>query len=79
MTNEERVLYWTTSQPDCTREEALAIIAQEDAEVELDRVGNLLYQIDEERLLRMIQRGLQKLAEAVEAERVRSPEPAASY
>jgi hypothetical protein len=64
---ERRIQKWL-DEPDCSRKLAEGIVAQEDAEDEIDRLQGLLYGAGDIRIIQMIERGTRKLAEAVEAE-----------
>lgn len=67
MDREQRIQKWL-DEPDCDRECAEAIVALEDAEDEIRRLQGLLYSEETLRFIQMIERGVRKLCEAVEAE-----------
>jgi len=67
MTKEQRIQKWS-EEPDCSPDLAEAIVAVEDAEDEISRVQRILYGANDIRIIKMIERGTRKLAEAVEAE-----------
>ena len=68
MERERRIQKWL-DEPDCSRACAEGIVAQEDAEDEIDRLQGLLYAEESTRIIQMIERGVRKLAEAVETEK----------
>ena len=74
MSTEDRISYWMTSQPGCSREVAEQIVAQEDAEAQLERLQNLLYGGDG-RVFALIEQGAKELADIVEAQTVRNASP----
>lgn len=65
---EARIRYWTTEQPDCTREEALAVIASEDAARQIRRLDILIHKVDSEPMLRAIEKASRKMIDAFAAE-----------
>ena len=67
MDREQRIQNWLDT-PDCDREEAEAVVALEDGEDALKELETLLYTLNEEALLQMLDRGMRHLADAVRAE-----------